>query len=404
MSKKKEDWIATATAQSDDQDIFGDDVSNATTDFQQLLDRKPNLKGLKTGDVIRGEILVVGKEEVFLSTGTPLDGVLPKVQLLDKEKKFNHKVGDVIEAVVVKIHSGTVQLAKKGATAATSADDLQDAFDMELPIEGRVLEAVKGGFRVDVMGQRGFCPVSQMDISFIKETALYVGKKFEFIITKFADRDLVLSRRKVLELQRAENEGEFLQSVQEGDILDGKVMRLEPFGAFVEVAPGVEGLIHISELAWGRVAHPQDVLSVGQEVRAKVLKLDGEGERLKISLSLKQGGSELDPWFSLEEKLPRGKVVSGTVEKKETFGLFVNLMPGIMGLLPKSTWRDHLEPAQFENKKKGDPISVTVVNIDPTARRISLAPPTEGDDDSWKAHAPSKAGLGTFADLLKKKK
>lgn len=385
-------------------DIFGDDVELTRSEFESLLDESSGASGsskIRPGSTLIGKILSIGRDEVFVSLGMPQDGIIPKAALLDKDKNFNYKVGDAIEVTVMRVQPESILLVRKNVKASGQTEDLQDAFEMEMPVEGKVLEVIKGGFRVDIMGQRAFCPISQIDLSFVTDPALYVGKRFDFIITKLQDRDLVVSRRKILELERAEKEGEFLKKVQIGDVVEGQVSRLEKFGAFVNLGAGVEGLIHLSELSWTRVRHPEEVISVGTQVRVKVLKVDEEGERLKISLSLKEGGAEMDPWFDIENKLSPGKILTGTVDKKEAFGLFVVLLPGINGLLPKSSWRDVVDGAQYENKKRGDSIQVQIATINKAERKISLMPPGEAQDISWQEHAPKKQNLGTFGDLLK---
>lgn len=382
-------------------DLFENESSGSSkSDFGALLDQSLSLKaGLKPGSVLRGEILSIGAEEIFISTGTPVDGVIPRRDLGSKEIK----VGDFLEARVVRVGDDQILLRMQGASTSSELDSLEDAFDMELPIEGTVVEAIKGGFRVKVSGLPGFCPLSQMDSKPIKDPAIYVGKKFDFIITQLArPRQLVVSRRKILDLQRAENEGEFIKKSQVGDYVDGTVTRMEAFGAFVEIQPGIEGLIHISELSWNRIRHPQEAVHVEQRVNAKILKIDEEDSRLKISLSLKQGKGQLDPWSTISQDFPVGRVLEGTIEKREAFGFFVNIAPGITGLLPKSKFKDGA--ASVENKKPSEKIIVQVAEVRPEERRLTLSVPGEaGDEIDWKSMVKdqSSPGLGTMADLFK---
>ncbi|WII73359.1 S1 RNA-binding domain-containing protein [Bdellovibrio sp. 22V] len=385
-------------------DIFGDDIEETKdmASFEQLfaqsdkgLDRR-----LRVGDEIRAEILSIGKEEAFVSTGTPVDGMIFTRDLMDENKEVKYKVGDIIDCVVTAIKGGEVRLAKRGAKGATT-DSLEDAFDMELPVEGRVTETCNGGFRVNVQGKTAFCPISQIDMKFATDASEYVGKKFEFLITQFDKRNIVVSRRRLLELQRAENEGTFMLKHQPGALLDGKVVRLERFGAFVELEPGIEGLVHVSELAWSRVNDPHEIVSVGQNLTVKLLKTEEIDGKLKISLSLKQADGEGNPWLSVPQKFPVGTVVKGKVEKKETYGLFVNIAPGVTGLLPKSKWRDSVEASQFENKKRGDEITVQVDQILFEEKKISLGLPGEVEDTSWKSHTSSANGFGSLGDAFK---
>lgn len=386
-------------------DIFGDDIEDSKdlASFEELFaqSEKGLSRHLKVGDEVHGEILSIGKEEAFISTGTPVDGLIFTRDLLDENKEVKYKVGDSIDCVVTAFKNGEIRLAKKGSKAAAT-DSLEDAFDMELPIEGRVTEICNGGFRVNIQGKTAFCPISQMDLKFTADANEFVGRKFEFMITQFDSkgRNIVVSRRRLLELQRAENEGTFMLKHQPGALLEGKVVRLERFGAFVELEPGIEGLIHVSELAWSRVNDPHEVVSLGQNLTVKLLKTEELDGKLKISLSLKQADGEGNPWLSVPQKFPVGTVVKGKVEKKEAYGLFVNIGPGVTGLLPKSKWRDSVDAGQYENKKRGDEVTVQVDQILFEEKKISLGLPQEQEDNSWKSHT-STGGFGSLGDAFK---
>lgn len=386
-------------------DIFGDDIEETKNlaSFEELFaqSEKGMDRRLSVGDHVQGEILSIGKEETFVSTGTPVDGMIFTRDLLDENKQLKYKVGDVIDCVVTAMKGGEVRLTKKGSLAAAT-DSLEDAFDMELPIEGRVTETCNGGFRVNIQGKSAFCPISQIDLKFVQDATEYVDRKFEFLITQLdpKGRNIVVSRRRLLELQRAENEGTFILKHQPGALLQGRIVRLERFGAFVELEPGIEGLVHVSELSWSRVNDPHEVVSVGQTHTVKLLKTEEVDGKLKISLSLKQADGEGNPWMAVPQKYPVGTVVQGKVEKKETYGLFVNIAPGVTGLLPKSKWRDSVDASQFENKKRGDEVTVQVDEILFEEKKISLGLPREQEDHSWKAHT-STGGFGSLGDALK---
>ena len=202
-------------------DIFGDEI-NEQKDFSSFeamfAQSSPVIKAsLKVGDTFTGEILSIGKEEAFVSTGSTVDGMIATRDLLDENKEVKYKVGDTIDCVVISNKGGEMRVAKKGALGA-DADSLEDAYDMELPVEGRITEVVNGGFRVQIMGKTAFCPISQIDSRFVQDGSDYVNKKFDFIITKFEKkgRDIVVSRRKLLEVQKAEFEGAFMQAHQPG--------------------------------------------------------------------------------------------------------------------------------------------------------------------------------------------
>lgn len=389
-------------------DLFGDDtVVRSENDFDRLLNQTSSgSRRLAPGDRLRGEILAVTGQEAFISTGTPVDATMPFVISAGKEAP---KVGDMVDVIVVRVRESEILVKAVGSHGeGAEADNLEDAFDMELPVEGTVLEEVKGGFRVKIHALKAFCPISQMDYR-VTNAKDYVGKKYDFIITKYErGRDLVVSRRKVLDLDRAAKEGEFLNQAKVGDIFSGTIFRLEKYGAFIRLDNNLEGLIPISEISWGRIGHPQEVVNLDQKVEVKLLRMEEEGDRLKMSFSLKQGGSTMDPWATLTSDFPVGRTVEGMVEHKEPFGLFVNIATGITGLLPRSAWRDSTEGAQFENKRRGDRVKVRIERIDEDARKLSFSLPKDDEDESWRDHASakggalaSKTGFGTLADLLK---
>ena len=390
-------------------DMFGDEVKAvAQDDFATLFAASEGPgRRLSVGDSFEGEILSIGKEESFVSTGTMTDGQIPTLELKDKSGLLIYKVGDKIKVKVVRTRDGEVLLKRSDSVSggADDVDSLEDAFDLELPVKGKVTESVKGGFRVEIHGKRAFCPFSQIDHRASSDAADYIGKTFEFIITQFEQRNMVVSRRKLLDLQRAEGEGAFLLAKKPGDRLSGVITKLEKFGAFCRLEEGVEGLIPISELAWGRVNDPGEVLRVGQSVEVVLMRVSEEGDRLRVSLSLKQAGGEGDPWLTIAQKYPVGTLLEGVVERKENYGLFVTLAPGISGLLPRSKWRDHVDGNQYENKKKGETVKVMVDEIKFEEHKLTLAPPGDRDDGAWRAHAAAgtasgKTGTGTFGELF----
>lgn len=393
-------------------DVFGDEVDvKGKTDFASLFEQSLGSAGkkLSNGDSFNAEILSISKEESFVSTGTPVDAMILTTELLDENKQLKYKVGDRIDVVVVKTKGGEVRVAKKGSMKSSGdLDSLEDAHDMELPVEGKVTEVCNGGFRVLIQGKTAFCPVSQMDFKVLDHQS-YVDKKFDFIITQFdpRGRNLVVSRRKLLDLQKVEHEGNFLDSAKPGEIFEGTVTRIEKFGAFVALDSGVEGLVHISEIGWSRIQDPSEVVSTGQKVSVKLLRSEEVDGRLKISLSIKQAGGEGDPWMQVMQNFPLKSIHKGTVEKKETYGLFVNIAPGITGLLPKSKFRDSLDNQMYETRKRGDVIQVQIDEILFEQKRISLGVPAEYDDQTWQNVTAksgfTNSGLGNLADLLKKK-
>lgn len=389
-------------------DLFNDPVKNETEDFAAMFETSMSNIGktLRVGDVLKdAEILSIGKSEAFVATGTTQDAVLLNVDLLDENKNLKFKVGDRIDVVVVRANADEIRVTRRGSKSApVDIDSLEDAFDMELPVEGKVTEAVNGGYRVLIQGQTAFCPISQLGVPYGQDASEYIGKKFEFIITQFdaRKRNLVVSRRKLLDLQKAEGEGAWIESHKVGDIVPGKVTRVEHYGAFVDLGSGVEGLVHVSEIGFVRLKHAGEGVRINDQVQVKILKIEEEGTRLKIGLSLKQAGGVSDPWTLVPQDFPVGAIVDGTVDKKEVYGYFVTLKNGINGLLPKAKWRDSEESKKYESLKKGDVIKVRIDELKFDERKISLGLPTEEQDESWREHQSTSSIGGAFAAAFTK--
>lgn len=376
-------------------DIFGDDITKKEDDFGAMLEASLTGVGnkLSKGDKVTAEVLTIGKEEIFVNVSGK-DGMVPRMELLNDEGQVKVQIGDKVELFVVKIQEGLVHLTSKASSKAL-AEGLEDAFDFETPVEGRVSEVVNGGFRVVMMGKTAFCPISQMDKGQITEPEKYIGRKFEFIITKFEQkgRNIVVSRRRVLDMEAAENQGAFIQSTKVGDTLTGKITRLEAFGAFVQLTNGVEGLIHVSEISWTHLKHPSEAVEIGQTVTVKVLKIEDDAAgRLRISLSRKQ--AEANPWDELSKTFPVGTLVEGTIEKKERFGFFIRLAPGITGLLPKSSMRESNPETNWDKKEVGEKLQVQVAQVNTLERKISLSLPRDPEADAWKGFTSSSGGKG----------
>ena len=356
-------------------DIFDDEKESEKSDFAQMFEDSMTgvTRNLQVGDKIRGEILTIGKEELFVSTGSMDDGMVMKSDLLDANDEFLHKVGDFLDLFVVQIKNGQVVLSPK-PTAKNMAEDLEDAHDMMLPVEGKVIEVCNGGFRVQLMGKMAFCPISQMDSRRIEDSASFIGKKFDFLITQFSEkgRNIVVSRRRLLDELKGQTTATFQEDHKAGDVLKGVITRVEKFGAFVEVGPGLEGLCHVSELAWSRVENPMDVVQVGQEANVKILKIEEGAQRLQISLSIKQAESE--PWSKFPAHLFEGEIVPGRVTRLMKFGAFVEVAPGIEGLVPLSEMSHTKRVLRADEVvKEGERIEVLIKEIQPTDRRMTLS-------------------------------
>lgn len=385
-------------------DIFGDEIkTNGSQDFANLLAKSEGSLGrtLSVGDKISGEILSIGKDESFVSTGTIHDGVLLTQDLREKNNQLPYKVGDIIDVYVTQVRGTDIRLSTR-PTAKNLAEDLEDAFDMMMPVEGKVIETCNGGFRVSVLGKVAFCPISQMDSKRIEDQQFYINKKYEFLITKFEKgaKNIVVSRRRLLEEQKAEAEGAFLNSHKVGDEVTGVITRLEKFGAFLDIGENIEGLIHISEMGWSRIENPGDVVHVGDQVQAKILKIEETDSTIKVSLSMKQ--TQQEPWAQLSTNIKVGQVVEGKVSRCMKFGAFVQIEPGIEGLIPlselSSTKRvNHAD----EILKPNQIIKVLIKDVRPEEHRISLSlkdAEGRGQDAEWKDFSASQKSI-TFGSL-----
>lgn len=387
-------------------DLFGDEQKDSGSDFASMFESSLQSVGktLKVGDRIKGEILTLGKEEIFVGTGTVNDGRVLRTDLMDYPAANEWKIGDKVDLFVTQVRKGDVFLSPK-PTSKNVAEDLEDAYDMELPVEGRVSEVVNGGFRVVFGGVTAFCPISQMDARRIEQPEEYLNKKFEFKITQFdkRGRNIVVSRRKLLDEQKDMAQAGFQEDFKAGDVIDAEIRRVEKFGAFAEVAPGIEGLVHISELSWSRTADPNDVVAVGQKIRAKILKIEDEGGRLKISLSMKQVEERPDTWAEIPKKYPEGKTVEGTIFRKEAYGVFVKFADEVTGLLPKQATFDNPN-FSFDKAKVGDRLVVEIAELKIHDQRISLRLPSDPEAGAWKdfAAGPSTSkSIGTLGDQFK---
>ena len=394
-------------------------TDNDEDDFAALLaeytpDGGNKRGGPAVGDMVSGAILSIGRDSVFVEIGAKSEGVLDRDQVSDDDGTLLVKVGDQIEARVVSTKGGTVILRTQISRGPDVAAEIAQAFEFGLPVEGVVSEVNKGGVDVQIAGMRAFCPVSQLDLRFVEDPTIYVGRKFAFRITRFEpgrgrNANIVVSRRALLEQEVAVRAAETRKTLAVGSVLRGTVISIKPYGAFVDIG-GLEGMLHISELGYERVERPEDLLSEGQALEVQVIKIeasDNPKRPEKISLSLKAMAD--DPWLDGIVQYKEGDRVMGTVVRTEPFGAFIELVPGIEGLVHVS----ELGASKRINHSRevvsvGTKVEVTVLGIDTPRRRISLsigavAAAEEAADAA--AYKPVQArSLGTFADLLNKKK
>ncbi|MFA6811462.1 MAG: S1 RNA-binding domain-containing protein, partial [Desulfoplanes sp.] len=273
-------------------------TTSSDENFAELFEQYSEGAGdsVRLGDQLQGTVISIGEKSVFVDTGTKIDGVVDREELLDEHGECTCAVGDSLTLYVVARSEHEIVLSK-AISGVGGLTMLQEAFDNKVPVEGMVMEACKGGFSVQMMKRRAFCPVSQIDNHYVEDTEPFIGNTYEFLITRLEEngRNIVVSRRSLLERQQKEAAQSFMQKVSVGDILEGKVVRIKEFGGFVELVPGVEGMVHISELSWSRVQRPEDVVALGEKVKVRLLGIDQlDNGQLKISLSMKQAMT--DPW------------------------------------------------------------------------------------------------------------
>ena len=369
----------------------------------------PRTKRPKVGDVVKGKIISLGKDTVFVDVGGKAEGSLERSQVTDPEGKLLIKIGDVVEARVVSDAGGALTLrVKLGGRGPEARAELQQAQELGIPVDGTVTEVIKGGVSVDVAGVRGFCPASQLDTRFIDDLTGFVGQKLTFRITRYEPRNLVLSRRALLEEDNEKRAVETRKKLEPGVVIRGKVTGFKPFGAFVDIG-GIEGMLHVSELGYSRVEKPEDVLSMGQEVDVAVLKIEpaqGKEKGDRISLSLKALAT--DPWRDSTASLVEGLRVKGKITRLQPFGAFVELDPGVEGLLHIS----ELGAGRRINHPKevvaeGQEIEAVIIAIDRERKRISLSMASSSDATAEDVAAVVKgmpsSKFGTFGDLFSRK-
>lgn len=335
----------------------------------------PSFEPLTAGQIVRGHVAQVNDDEVLVDVGYKTEGRIPLHELnipRDKKPSDVFQRGDEIDVFVIKVEDaeGTVLLSKRRADYRLVWERLERHFKEGEPLEARVTERVKGGLLVDV-GVRGFLPASHVDVRYVEDLNQFVGQTLRLKVIEI-DRqrnNVVLSRKEVLEKEMESSRAELMRSLEPGTLAEGVVRRLTDFGAFVELEGGIEGLLHVSELAWSRVRHPRDVVKEGQKVKVKILSVDPEKGR--ISLSLK--GAQPDPWKTINDRYQIGELVSGEVTRTVDFGVFVKLEDGVEGLVHISQLANRHVDDPTEVVKPGEQVTVKVISLDARARRIGLS-------------------------------
>jgi small subunit ribosomal protein S1 len=344
-------------------------------------------KRIERGQTIEGTIVAIGPEVAFVDVGGKGEATIEIDELKDEDGRVDVAVGDRIHAMVVAT-AGGLTLSRKLARGAVTDRQLEDAFRTGLPVEGKVERAVKGGYEVRIGRQRGFCPASQIDTARTEPSA-HDGRVYQFRIIEYKDggRNLVVSRRALIEEQQQANAAEVRRSIVAGAVLKGRVISVRDFGAFVDLGGGVQGLLHVSEMGWSRVSDTAQVVGAGDEITVKVLRVDEDKQR--ISLGMKQLTE--DPWSRVHETYEVGQVHEGRVTRLAEFGAFVELEPGVEALAHASTfaptgraqgWASQVAP--------GTTATFEILSVDLEKKRIGVALLPEGS---------ARAGLKTPSQL-----
>jgi small subunit ribosomal protein S1 len=346
-------------------------------------------KRFEKGQTIEGSIVAIGPEVAFVNVGGKGEATIALDELKDDEGRVEVAVGERIQATIVST-AGGITLSRKLIRGAATLRQLEDAFQAGLPVEGRVEREVKGGYEVRIARQRGFCPISQIDIHRTTDAAVHVGRSYTFRIVEFKEggRNLVVSRRAVLEEEQKAQAAEVRKAIVPGAVVTGRIVSVREFGAFVDLGGGVQGLLHVSEMSFSRVS-AASVVAVGDEITVKVLRVEEDGQ--KIALGLKQ--LQDDPWSKVEVTYSIGQVREGRVTRIADFGAFVELEPGVEGLAHASTFPPTGRPGGWAKSiSVGSTGAFEIMNIDLEKKRIGIAPVAEGSSRAVGA-APAKTEL-----------
>lgn len=351
-------------------------MSEPEEDFAALFEASIKATRVKKGQAIEGTIVAIGDEVAFVNVGGKGEATIAIGELRDADGALEVAVGDRIQATVVSTEGG-LTLSRKLSRGAATDRQLEDAFQSGLPVEGKIEGVVKGGFEVRIARQRAFCPFSQIDTARNTDPAGHIGHVYAFRILEYKEggRNIVVSRRALLEVDQQAAAVELRKSIVVGAVMTGRVTSVRDFGAFVDLGSGVQGLLHVSEMGWSRVADSSQVVAAGEPVTVKVLRVENDGQ--KIALGLKQLTD--DPWSKVHATYEVGQTRTGRVTRLAEFGAFVELEPGVEGLAHVSTFAPGGGAGGWRRSAAvGTTASVEILSIDLDKKRIGVALVQEG--------------------------
>ena len=352
------------------EEVVQDDLAeeSAGENFEQMLeDSLVNIKQLEIGDKVSGEIINVTDSYIFVTLGGKRDVYAEKMDYSDKSGELSYKIGDTLEGYIVKDTETETLIAK--SLVSVNLNILHDAFEEKIPVNGKVQSMTKGGYIVDISGIKAFCPISHIDDKIVIEPKKFMNQIYDFRIIDFKDKgkNIVVSRKKILDVEKKKLRKEMLKKLELDSVVDGVVTRLTNFGAFVDIG-GVDGLLHISQFSWGHIESPSEVLNIGDEIKAKVIKIKGD----KISLSMK--ALQENPVEAVLRELTEGEVITCKVVRNLSFGSFVEIKPGVEGLIPiseLSRGRRINNPSEVVNE--GDIVDAQILRINLEEKKVSLS-------------------------------
>src|SRR5947199_307503 len=343
-----------------------------TESFAQLFEQSLANQRIRPGMILTGLVIDVTTDVVIVNVGLKSEAVIPLEQFKNERGEVEVKAGDQVEVALDSVEDGTgeTRLSREKAKRARTWTRLEEAFNKSEIVTGVITGRVKGGFTVEIENVRAFLPGSLVDVRPVRDTSYLEGKPLEFKVIKLDQKrnNVVVSRRAVVEQEFSAERSALMENLQEGAVVRGTVKNLTDYGAFVDLG-GIDGLLHITDMAWKRVKHPSEVVKVGDEVEVRILKFDRE--RSRVSLGLKQLGA--DPWTGIAENYNKGDKVGGKIKSITDFGIFIGLQGNIDGLVHLSdiSWDQPGEEA-VRNYQKGQQLEAMVLSIDPERERISL--------------------------------
>ena len=378
-------------------------MSDPEEDFASMFEASVKARQFGRGQTIEGTIVGFGPKVAFVDIGGKGEAEIDVAELKDASGNLEVAVGDRINAMVIST-SGGITLSRKGVRNAATQRELEDAFRAGIAVEGKVVQAVKGGYEVRIARERAFCPLSQIDIARTTDPAVHEGQVYSFRVIEYKEggKNVVVSRRKHLEEQQRASAADVRKSILPGAVITGRVASVRDFGAFIDLGGGIQGLLHVSEMGWSRATNPNEIVAPGDQITVKVLRVDDATQ--KISLGLKQLLD--DPWSKVPSTYAVGQVRTGRVTRVAEFGAFVELEPGIEGLAHASTFAATGRTGEW---KKSVPVGATaafqILSVDTAQKRIGIAlvdeESTQAAEYAASLDAAPEAELGSMADKLR---